>query len=140
MIGPSSQMISKQRAVLGTLSVLLLASCSIFAVRPAQEMSNMDVAIRAAKEVNADMLAPEIYRGALEKSLQAKKEYRFKNFLNARNLANEARDLAEKAEYQSIRNGAKREVAPEDPLAEPSYAPETTATPSVEGDAPPQPK
>jgi hypothetical protein len=140
MIPQSSQMILKQRALVGVLSAFLLASCSIFAVRPAQEMSNMDVAIRAAKEVNADLLAPEMYRGALEKSLLAKKEYRFKNFLNARNLANEARDLAEKAEYQSIRNGAKREVAPEDPMAEPSYPPEATATPSVERETPSQTK
>lgn len=140
MIQKSSQMMSKQRVLFGVLSAFLLASCSVFAVRPAQEMSNMDVAIRAAKEVNADMLSPDLYRGALEKSLLARKEYRFKNFLNARSLANEARDLAEKAEYQAIRNGAKREVAPEDPLAEPSYAPEATSTPSVEGAAPPQPK
>lgn len=129
-----------QRVLVGALSVFLFAACSVVAVRPAQEMSNMEVALKAAKEVSADTLAPELYRSALEKSLIARKEYRFKNFLQARKLANDARTIAEKAEYESIRNGAKREIAPEDPLAEPSYAPEQTATPSVESPAPPQPK
>ncbi len=100
----------------------------------------MEVALKAAKEVSADTLAPELYRSALEKSLNARKEYRLKNFLNARKLADEARSIAEKAEYESIRSGAKREVTPEDPLAEPSYAPEPVSTPSVDGGTAPQPK
>ena len=130
----------RQGVLVGALSVFLFTGCSVVAVRPAQEMSNMEVALKAAKEVSADTLAPELYRSALEKSLIARKEYRLKNFLNARKLADESRMIAEKAEYESIRNGAKREVAPEDPLAEPSYAPEQTSTPSVEGGTPSQPK
>jgi hypothetical protein len=108
----------------------LIASCSIVATRPSQEMSNMDVAIRSAKEVNADVLAPELYRLAVESSLSAKREYRFKNFLDAKKHADIARSYAEQAEFESIRNGGKREQLPQDPLAEPSYAPEVVGTPN----------
>ncbi len=112
------------------LSLMLAVGCSITAVRPSQEMSNMDVAIRAAKEVNADVLAPELYRSAIEKSTSAKREYRFKNFTEAKAYANQARRFAEQAEFESIRNGGRREALPSDPLAEPSYAVEPIATPS----------
>jgi hypothetical protein len=132
MIRTSFQMTFGQRALLGVLSVFFASGCSIFAVRPAQEMSNMELAIKAAKEVGADLYAPEVYRAALEKELQARKEYRFKNFLNAKTHAEQARVLAEKAEFESIVKGAQRDVAPADPLAEPSYAPEPVATPSVD--------
>lgn len=119
----------KQRVPLGLLSVLF-CSCSITAVRPSQEMSNMEVAIKAAKEVGADTLAPELYRMSLEKGLESRKEYKFKNFMQAKILADQARVFAEKAEYESIRNGGKREALPQDPLSEPSYSPEPTATPA----------
>ena len=97
----------------------------------------MEVSIRAAKEVNADVLAPELYRLSVERGQMARKEYRFKNFMQAKSLANEARTYAEKAEFESIRNGGKREALPQDPLSEPSYAPEPMATPS--GDSTPSP-
>lgn len=90
----------------------------------------MDVAIKAAKEVGADTLAPELYRNAVEKGQLARKEYRFKNFQTAKELADQARFYAEKAEFESIQNGGKREAVPQDPLAEPSYSPEPIATPA----------
>lgn len=121
----------KQGAFLGVLSVFI-SSCSITAVRPAQEMSNMEVAIKAAKEVGADVLAPELYRNALERGQQARKEYRFKNFMQAKEISNQARIFAEKAEFESIRNGGKREAVPQDPLSEPSYAPEQLAPPPTD--------
>lgn len=114
---------------IAAMSPFLFASCSITAVRPSQEMSNMEVSIRAAKEVNADVLAPELYRMASETGQKARREYRFKNFLDAKKLADKARGLAEKAEFESIRNGGKREALPQDPLSEPSYAPEPIGTP-----------
>ena len=89
----------------------------------------MEVALRAAKEVGADNLAPELYRNANEHGLIARKEYRFKNFQAAKLAAEQARLLAEKAEFESIRNGGKREALPVDPLADPSYAPEQIAPP-----------
>ena len=94
----------------------------------------MEVSIKAAKEVNADLLAPELYRISVERGREARKEYRFKNFMQAKALANEARTYAEKAEFESIRNGGKREALPQDPLADPSYAPEAIVPPS--GDSP----
>jgi len=105
-------------------------SCSITAVRPAQEMSDMEVSLKAAKEVNADVLAPELYRVAQETGLRARREYRYKNFEDAKKLADEARTLAERAEFESLKNGAKREAVPSDPLSEPSYAPEVIGTPN----------
>ena len=119
---------------------LMIASCSVTAVRPSQEMSDMEVSMKAALEVNADTLAPEIYRLASESALVARKEYKFKNFLSAKKYAEQARGYAERAEFEAIRNGAKREAAPQDPLATPSYAPEPIAVPApVYGDAPQNP-
>ncbi len=117
----------------------LLTQCSIVAVRPAQDMSNMEVSLRAAKEVNADVLAPELFRRASEVSVDARKEYRFRNFESAKILANQAREYAERSEFEALRNGAKREVIPDDPLSEPSYAPEPIATPTepAAGQSPP---
>ena len=93
----------------------------------------METALKAAKEVNADVLAPELYRSASELSLRARREYRFKNFQAAKKLSDQARVFAERAEFESLRNGAKRETLPIDPLSEPSYAPEPMGTPN--GDA-----
>ena len=111
------------------LAPFFLLSCSITAVRPSQEMSDLGVALKAAKEVNADVLAPELYRMANETSLLAHREYRFKNFEAAKKYANQARIYAERAEFESLRNGAKRESLPVDPLSEPSYAPIPIGTP-----------
>src|SRR4051794_8128144 len=63
--------------------LLILASvqaCSVLATRPTQEMSDAAAALRAAREVQADTLAPELYRQASEWFFKAKKEYKFKNF------------------------------------------------------------
>lgn len=112
---------------------LLNVNCSITAVRPSQEMSDMEVSLKAAKEVNADVLAPELYRVAQETGLRARREYRYKNFQDAKKLADEARTLAERAEFESLKNGAKREAVPTDPLSEPSYPPEVIGTPNPTG-------
>ncbi len=111
------------------LAPFFLIACSITAVRPAQEMSNMEVSLKAAKEVNADVLAPELFRSASEIGIRARRDYRFKNFESAKKLADQARSLAERAEFESLRNGAKRESIPTDPLSEPSYAPVPIGTP-----------
>jgi hypothetical protein len=90
----------------------------------------MEVSLRAALEVNADLLAPELYRLASETALSARREYRLKNFMEAKKYADLARGHAERAEFEAIRNGARREAVPADPLAEPSYAPEPIAAPT----------
>ncbi len=99
----------------------------------------MEVSIRAAKEVNADTLAPELYRMSNEVGLQARQAYRLKNFKAAKKLADEARNYAERAEFEAIRNGAKRDLVPSDPLSDPSYAPVPLSTP-VEVGVPDAPK
>jgi hypothetical protein len=102
-------------------------------------MSNMEVSIRSAKEVNADTLAPELYRMANEVGQQARQAYRFKNFKIAKKLADQARNYAERAEFEAVRNGAKRDVLPTDPLADPSYQPAPIPTPGEAGGGVPNP-
>src|SRR4051812_41542456 len=62
----------------------LMAGCSIVATRPVQEMSDTQASLRAAREVQADTLSPELYRQATELYFKAKNEYKFKNFELAR--------------------------------------------------------
>jgi hypothetical protein len=106
------------------LAPFFFMACSVTAVRPSQEMSDMEVGLKAASEVSADLLAPEIYRLATETALLARREYRLKNFMEAKRYAEIARGHAERAEFEALRNGAKREAIPEDPLSKESYAPE----------------
>lgn len=55
-------------------TILMVTGCaSIWATRPTQEMSDMELAIQAAREVEADVLAPDLFRTALETSNEAKK-------------------------------------------------------------------
>jgi hypothetical protein len=112
------------------------AGCSIFYTRPVQDMSNAQAAMRAAKEVQADTLAPELYRQATEQWAKAKREYKLKNFSQARDLSEQARNYAEQAEFEAVRAGGVREEPP-DPMAErtsgkfPPYAyPTPTGTPA----------
>jgi hypothetical protein len=116
-----------------TLAVLLVlgasSSCSVFATRPTQEMSDTTAAIRAAKEVQADTLAPELYRQATEWFFRARKEYNFKNFQLADEYALKARHFAENAEFEALRNGGNRsDAAPPDQAAQ-SQNPEPTPSP-----------
>ena len=98
------------------LGTVWLAGCSIFASRPVQEMSYALASIKAAKEVQADVYAPELFRLANEWFFKAKNEYKYKNFELAKEYADQARKLAEQSEFESIRSGATRsELAPEAP-------------------------
>lgn len=98
-------------------------SCSIFATRPVQEMSDTSAALRAAKEVQAETLSPELFRQANEWFFKAKREYKFKNFKLAQEYAEKARIFAEQAEFESIRNGGNRTELIPDPLANPALGP-----------------
>ena len=107
--------------------LLTLAACALTATRPVQEMSDTSASIRAAKEVQADTLAPELYRQANEWYAKAKKEYKFKNFYFAKDYTLRARRFAEQAEFEAIKNGGNRtDIAPPDqaaPTPEPSPSP-----------------
>lgn len=94
------------------------SACTLFVVRPVQEMSDTVAALRAAKEVQADILAPEMFQQANEWFFKAKHEYKFKNFSLARDYTNKARHLAEEAEFAALRNGGMRsEGGVVDPLS-----------------------
>lgn len=68
-------------------------------------MSNAEVALRAAKDLNADSLVPELYRSAVDSFFKAKRDYRLKNFDKARQYALRATRLAEQAEFEAYRMG-----------------------------------
>lgn len=92
--------------------VVLVTGCSIATTRPVQEMYNADAAIKAAKDLHADSLVPELFRAASEYHFKAKREYRLKNFESAKKYALRAMKLAEKAEFDAYRlGGATPEVA-----------------------------
>lgn len=97
---------------------VLFNGCSILATRPVQEMADTAAAIRAAREVQADTLAPELYRQSTEWFFRAKHEYKFKNFKLAFDYSEKAKHLAEQAEFEAIRQGGNRtEQAIPDPLS-----------------------
>lgn len=106
------------------LICLVGPACAIFDTRPVQEMSDSSAAIRAAKEVQADVLAPELYRQAKESFDKARKEYTLKNFRDAKDYAETARRVAEKAEFVALKKGAARtSLIPDDPLGANEAAP-----------------
>ena len=88
----------------------------------------MEVALKAALEVNADVLAPELYRIATERAQEARREFRLKNFRDAKELCDRARSFAERAEFEAMKNGGKRELIPEDPLKDAPAAVEAPNT------------
>jgi hypothetical protein len=89
--------------------------------RPIQLMSDTSAALRAAKEVSADTLAPELYRRATDAYFRATNEYRMKNFAIAEDFAKRAKRLAEEAEYEALKQGSNRTslLPPEEPTAPP---------------------
>ena len=102
-------------------------------------MSNTQAALKAAKEVQADVLAPELYRQANEWFIKARQEYRYKDFEKARDYALKTRTLAEKAEFEAIKNGGIRGGNPEafsTDLPPPPVTPDGTA----EAPTPPDPR
>lgn len=94
------------------LGWVAFSGCALTATRPVQEMYNAEAAIKAAKDLHADSLVPELFRTASEYHFKAKREYRLKNFEVAKNFALRAMKLAEQAEFEAYRKGgATPEVA-----------------------------
>ncbi len=88
--------------------------------RPIQELVLADVAVKAAAKVKADALAPDMYRKAENTYLRAKRDFEEGYYDSCRKFANDARILAEKAEYASIFKQTKvRSSSPEDGEAPP---------------------
>jgi len=99
-------------------------------------MSDTSAALRAAKEVQADVLAPELFRQASDRYGSARNEYRLKNFSEAKEFASKARRYAEQAEFESVRSGARRQEdqpqpPPPDAVPEKYGYPEPTGTPAA---------
>lgn len=83
--------------------------------RPIQELVLADVAVKAASKVKADALAPDMYRKAENTYLRAKRDFEEGYYDSCRKFANDARILAEKAEYAAIFKQSKiRSSSPED--------------------------
>lgn len=72
-------------------------------------MSDASAALKAAREAQAEVLAPELYRQANDWWFKARQEYKFKQFSYAEEYAEKARLYAEQAEYSSIQQGATRQ-------------------------------
>jgi hypothetical protein len=102
-------------------AALSLSACSLFHDRPLQLMSDTAAALRAAREVSADSLAPEKFRLASEAYFRAQNEYRLKNFAIAEKYAKRAQRLAEESEFDALRQGSARTslLPPEVPPATP---------------------
>ena len=99
--------------------------------RPVQEMSDTVAAIRAAREVQADILAPELFRQSTEWFIKAKREYRFKNFRDAKIFADRSRKFAEHAEFESRKSGGTPgDASGVDPTAEVAPPPSMSAASS----------
>jgi hypothetical protein len=127
--------------------VVAVSGCAVTATRPVQEMYYADAALRAARDLHADTLVPELYRAASEAHSKAKREYRLKSFEKAKDFAVRAMRLAEKAEFEAYRlGGATPEVMstivqPEGAVADPDEAirrgmPEPSAPDPVPADEP----
>ena len=117
--------ISFIRGLLFLLCFIGVSSCSLTETRPVQDMADTVSALKAAKEVNADSLAPELFRQAVDAYTRSKNEYRYKNFSLAKAYALRAKKFAEEAEYQSILQGANRtSLVPTDEPPPPPPPPE----------------
>lgn len=125
--------------LLVTILACFLTACAVAATRPVQEMSDTGAALKAAKEVSADTLAPELYRQANEWFAKARNEYKLKNFKQAKDYADRSRRFAEQAEFESIKNGGNRQEVPNDPLSPPPPVTPTAPATASPTDAPPPP-
>jgi len=71
--------------------------------RPTHELVLADVAMKAAQKAKADSLVPDSFRKAENFFLRAKKDYSEGYFDAAARHANDARLLAEQAEFQAFK-------------------------------------
>lgn len=95
-------------------------------------MSDASAAIKAAKGIQADTIAPELYREANEWWRRARHEYRFKNFDLASQYAKKARLLAEQAEFEAMQSSGQRAEAPApEPTPTSTSAPYAYPTPTA---------
>lgn len=123
-----------KKSLLGlSLFLFLLAACH---PRPVEDLALADVAIRAAQKVKADALAPDKFRQAENFYLRAKRDFADGYYDSCKKFANEARLMAEKAEYGALykQTQLKSKEQEETPAATDSPSPATPPpTPPSEG-------
>ncbi|MEA9357196.1 DUF4398 domain-containing protein [Bacteriovorax sp. PP10] len=83
--------------------VLFVSACGLTTTRPKLEMSMAQTAFMAAKEAQADIKAPGLYRKAEYYYLKAKSSYKRKYFNKAQQYALLSKKYSERAEYVAIR-------------------------------------
>ena len=86
--------------------LLVSMACGLTTTRPKVEMSLAQAAFLAAKEAQADVHAPNLYRKAEDYYLKAKSAYRRKYFNKAKEYAVLSQKYAEQAEYAANRKKA----------------------------------
>jgi hypothetical protein len=86
--------------------LIFLSACGLATTRPKLEMRMAQSAFVAAKQSEAQTLAPGLYRKAEFYYLKAKSSYRRKYFNKAKQYAVLSKKFSEKAEYISIRKKA----------------------------------
>lgn len=85
-----------------SLLILLFLGMAGCHPRPIDDMILADVALKAAQKVKAEVLAPDTFRRAENYYLRAKKDFNEGYFESAKKYAHQARQTAERAEYQSV--------------------------------------
>lgn len=88
-----------KKLVPGLLIIVGLVACH---PRPTEELAYADVALKAAQKVKADSLAPDFFRKAENFYLRAKKDFIEGYYDSCKKFANQARMMAEKAEYRAL--------------------------------------
>lgn len=83
--------------------IFFLESCGLTATRPKLEMSMAQAAFVAARDAQADIKAPGLFRKAEFYYLKAKSSYKRKYFNKAKDYAVLSKTYSERAEYVAIR-------------------------------------
>jgi hypothetical protein len=99
-----------QRFTIGLVMLTFLWSCGIATTRPKLEMSMAQVAFMAAKDAQADIKAPGLFRKAEYYYLKAKSSYKRKYFNKAQQYALLSKKYSEKAEYVAVRKKALENI------------------------------
>lgn len=89
-----------------TFLLITLGACGLATTRPKYEMAMAQTAFLAARDANAQTLAPGFFRKAEFYYLKAKSSYKRKNFNKAQQYATLSQKFSEKAEAVAIRKKA----------------------------------
>lgn len=109
------------RKIFFLIFLINLGACT---QRPVVDLTLADVALKAAQKVRADSLAPDQYRQAENFYLRAKKDFAEGYYDSCKKFANEARLLAEQAEYRALlkQNQVKKPSSPAEEVRPPPGA------------------